>query len=487
MSAKIEHVVIIGGGIGGLMSALALNEHGIKSTVFERDPTPPEGIDPADSMEWHRRGVPQALHPHFFMGRLRLLIEERYPVLAESLREAGTGQSAFSDYIHPTLADRVKPMAGDAQLFSFNSRRTTFEMTVRKFVGSLDNVTINDSIKVLRLLAENIAADQLAVRGVEVDSAEGPVAFTADAVIDASGRTSKLTRQLGELGAVFDEELVDSGIFYFTRHYKLNEGQIYPDICGLPGQQFNDFTIGALPADNGAFTVTFTISKEDEAGSKAIRDPDHFQRITLMSGRIGPWVDPERATPTSDVYGFGQMDSFWRRTVVNGKAGILNFFCVGDSGIRGNPKYGRGCTWSSIAAHLLADLIAEEMLPEARIAQYEALLEDEFREDWITMREIDLAAQRNFRICMGKEKATLLDRAKMYFGMLFLDALVTEPELFREVWREYHGLATIGVWQRSPVNWFRLARAILTRGSTNHIRISEQARPTHEELVAPVK
>ncbi|MDE2930656.1 MAG: FAD-binding protein [Chloroflexota bacterium] len=486
MSDKIEHVVVIGSGIGGLMSALALNEHGIKTTIFERDPKPPEGIDPADSMQWHRKGVPQALHPHFFMGRLRLLLEDRYPELAESLREAGTGQSSFTDYVHPSLAKCITPRPGDNQLFSFNSRRTTFEMTVREYVSSLTNVSVRDSTKVIRILANNMADGQLAARGIEIESKEGRRTIAADAIIDASGRTSKLTKQLGELGAVFEEELVDSGIFYFTRHYKLNEGRSYPDISGLPGQQFDDFTIGALPADNSAFTVTFQISKEDSEAVRAIRNPDHFQRVAMLSGRIGPWVDPERSTPTSNVYGFGQMDSFWRRTVVNGKAGILNFFCVGDSGIRGNPKYGRGCTWGSVAAHLLADILAREMSPELRIKRYESQLEDEFRQDWLTMREIDQATQRNFKICMGKEKNTLNDRFKMCFGMLFRDALVTEPELFREVWREFHGLATIGVWQRSPANWFRLIRAIFTRGSTKNIRISEMARPTHEDLVSPV-
>lgn len=126
------------------MSALALARKGIAVTVLERDAQPPSDVAPADSMDWLRKGVPQSLHPHFLMGRLRLLLEARYPQLVEALLEGGVGENELADYVHPRFRDRYRQRAGDGRLRSLNSRRTTFEMIVRQHVESLPDVTIRD-------------------------------------------------------------------------------------------------------------------------------------------------------------------------------------------------------------------------------------------------------------------------------------------------------------------------------------------------------
>ena len=52
MSAPI---VIIGAGIAGLSSALAMQANGFEVEVLERDPAPPEQFDPAEVSAWRRR------------------------------------------------------------------------------------------------------------------------------------------------------------------------------------------------------------------------------------------------------------------------------------------------------------------------------------------------------------------------------------------------------------------------------------------------
>ena len=86
-------------------------------------------------MDWLRKGVPQSLHPHFLMGRLRLLLEARYPQLVEALLEGGVGENELADYIHPGCRARYRQRAGDERLRSLNSRRTTFEMIARRFAS----------------------------------------------------------------------------------------------------------------------------------------------------------------------------------------------------------------------------------------------------------------------------------------------------------------------------------------------------------------
>ena len=62
-------VIVVGGGVAGLGSALALARAGHEVTVLERDDTPmPTSAD--DAFEWDRRGAPQVRQSHAFLARL---------------------------------------------------------------------------------------------------------------------------------------------------------------------------------------------------------------------------------------------------------------------------------------------------------------------------------------------------------------------------------------------------------------------------------
>ncbi len=62
------HIVVVGGGMAGLGTALACARDGHRVTILERDATPmPESADAAFS--WERRGAPQVRHSHAFLAR----------------------------------------------------------------------------------------------------------------------------------------------------------------------------------------------------------------------------------------------------------------------------------------------------------------------------------------------------------------------------------------------------------------------------------
>ena len=64
------HIVVVGGGMAGLGTALACARDGHRVTILERDATPmPESADAAFS--WERRGAPQVRHSHAFLARSR--------------------------------------------------------------------------------------------------------------------------------------------------------------------------------------------------------------------------------------------------------------------------------------------------------------------------------------------------------------------------------------------------------------------------------
>ena len=69
-----EKVLVIGAGMAGLWTALALGPTGREVVLLERDPPPPDG-GPDEAFEgWTRRGVGHLRHSHAFLARLRLLI-----------------------------------------------------------------------------------------------------------------------------------------------------------------------------------------------------------------------------------------------------------------------------------------------------------------------------------------------------------------------------------------------------------------------------
>ena len=175
-------------------------------------------------------------------------------------------------------------------------------------------------------------------------------------------------------------------------------------------------------------------------------------------------------------------DSFWRRTVTNGEPQVLGLYYVGDSCVRSNPKFGRGCTWSAVAAHLLADLLAGDLTEEERIKRYESGLEAEFRRDWQTMRQIDRATEAAFEIASGRRRATVAQRLSMRFSALVNEATASEPEFFRELWTAYHGLQGMSEWTRKLGVWPRLARAFLNGGRYQHQGVLKRGRPGRREL-----
>jgi len=252
-----EKILVAGSGIAGLGAALALGGGSRDVTILDRDPPPPEGSAEDAFYNWERKGATQLRHSHAFLGRLTTLIRERYPDLMAELLAEGTRLFGFEDGLPPHLAKSYVPAAGDEDCKLLFSRRTTLELIMRRYAARLPGITFVPDAGVRGLIARR-EDGKLVVEGLKVERSGETQEMRADVVVDASGRNSSFPEWLRREHVLVHEETSPCGILYFTRHYKLRDGQSEPprDGAAQGGADLGYIKFGVFIADNRHFSVT---------------------------------------------------------------------------------------------------------------------------------------------------------------------------------------------------------------------------------------
>src|SRR5512135_696495 len=250
-----EKILVAGSGIAGLGAALALGGGTRQVTILDRDPPPPEGSAEDAFYNGERKGATQLRHSHAFLGRLTTLIRERYPELMAELLAEGTRLFGFEDGLPPHLAKSYVPVPGDEDCKLLFSRRTTLELVMRRYAAKLPGVTFVPDTGVRGLLARR-EHGKLLVEGLKTERGGLAQEMCADVVVDASGRNSSFPEWLRQQNVSVHEESSPCGILYFTRHYKLRDGQSEPPRDGAPGgADLGYIKFGVFIADNRHFSV----------------------------------------------------------------------------------------------------------------------------------------------------------------------------------------------------------------------------------------
>lgn len=453
-----QTVLVLGAGMAGLFSTLALSKAGYSVTIVERDPPVPEG-GPDEAFEsWNRRGVGHLRHSHAFLARLREILVKEHPDLLRELTEAGVRELTFAEGLPLVSKYLYKPQPGDEALTILTSRRTTLELVIRRHVEAMANVTIKSGVNVVGLLGGKDGEGRFVCTGLKTDQGDMP----ADLVVDGSGRTTSVFEWLAEAGIAAPEEEEDAGILYYTRHWRLRPGQVQPERGKAAGAGDLGFLkFGVFPGDNGCFSVTLAAPEIEQTLRQAILRPEVFDRICALLPGVAPWTDPERSEPISKVFGMGDLKSRWRNAAPEGKPLALNLFVVGDGLVRTNPLYGRGCSFAAVEGQLLAGALKSSPDPAARAVAYQKAVDEQLRPFYNQMRDQDRAAIRRARHALNpdyqpKLKAKLM---KSFAEDGVTIALRSDPDLMRQFMRGFHMLESSDAWIKRPANFAKIMRA----------------------------
>jgi 2-polyprenyl-6-methoxyphenol hydroxylase-like FAD-dependent oxidoreductase len=448
-----ERVLVIGAGMAGLWTALALAPTGREVVLLERDPPVPEGGPDTAFTDWQRRGVGHLRHSHAFLARLRTIIRDDHPQLLADLLAAGCRDLTFEGGLTDLHKRAYAPQPVDDDLAVLTSRRTTLELVIRRYVERQPKVEVRSGVFVRELAVTPGPVPK--VTGVVIDGPDGPQPLEADIVVDASGRTSGAFEQLAAAGAFIPEESEDCGILYFTRHYRLNEGASEPPRGKDPlTGDLEYLKFGVFPGDNGCFSITLCVPEIEEELRKAMVRPETFDAACSRLPGLAPWIAPQTATPISRVFGMGDLHSRWRDLAPKGKAAVTGFFAVGDSLVRSNPLFGRGCSFAAVSGHLLRDALQAHADPAARVADYQRRIARELRPFYDVMRNADRSAIRRARRALtpGYRPSLRGRLAKSFAEDAVNVAIRSDVDLFRAAMRGFHMLEDPRLWLRRPGN-----------------------------------
>lgn len=337
-------LLIVGGSVSGLVTALLAARRGHEVVVVDRDPSPRPSTADAAWEEWHHPGVPQFRQLHGYQALAHRLLAEHAPAVFDALHVGGAQDVVIANGV-----------GGDA-VIQFRSRRATFEFVLRQAALAAPGVRLLQGVGVTGLVFEDTAGGVARAVGVRTESGDQ---LFGDLVVDASGRNSALPAWISEGGGRPARcESVQTGQVYFTRWYRLVEDQV----IGRPSIRADlDFaTCMVMPADRGWFSVTFFGPAGDRDLRRVLLRPDGFDRAAQLVMGADTWVDIAAAQPVSDVMFMGHLANQLRSLRDEKGPVVTGVVALGDAAACTNPTWGRGVALAIQHAVELVELLGED-------------------------------------------------------------------------------------------------------------------------------
>ncbi|MFD7711743.1 FAD-dependent oxidoreductase [Streptomyces sp. NPDC059786] len=338
----------MGGSIAGLFAARVLSDRARKVVIVEPDDT--------SAQAQSRSGVPQDQQVHTLLPAGRRWIERWLPGVSQEAQDRGASLVGPDKQFVGYDDIRQAPDGVDHQFLAVG--RPLLETLVR------DRVTALPHVSVLRAQATGLRYGDGAVTGVRFAEAatddqgtrtEGVLA--ADFVVDAMGRSSKLSHWLGQDG--YDQprlERLAAPVNYatalFERPAKFPELEVATVLqLFTPQYPSGGVSVAAATAIEGQQWLVMLMGYGDNRPGRTIDEfrakcatlPPNFSEIT--SGDV-----------TRDVVTYHQAESRRRHFTEAGRL-PARLVSMGDAVASFNPVYGQGMSSAALHASCLASYL----------------------------------------------------------------------------------------------------------------------------------
>jgi 2-polyprenyl-6-methoxyphenol hydroxylase-like FAD-dependent oxidoreductase len=346
----MARIVVIGGGLIGLATAVMVAKQGHDVTVLERDPDPLPNA-PRDAWDsWKRQGVMQFRQPHFLLPQGKRILDAELPEVIRALQDADAIPCNPLSALPPTLADRA-PRPGDGKFLTCNARRPVLEHALATVADKWV-----ETRRGARAIGVATSGSRRHVTGVWLHDGRE---LRADLVIDAMGATSPLPIWLSTAGAgEMSERAEHSGFTSYSRFFRARPGA-EPSPPALTGTlpPFGCYSIATVPSDANTWSVTVSVHSRDRA-LKALRDEASWTRLVTASPHHARLIDGE---PVTGVLAASGVVNRIRSLVSRGVPAATGILLAGDSWACTSPSLGRGVTFGLTHAVIIAEVVAEHL------------------------------------------------------------------------------------------------------------------------------
>jgi len=316
-------VVVVGGGLTGLFTAMALARRGHDVVLFDRDAGPTVN---GDGATWQRMGVMQFHLPHTFRHQVIDALAIELPDVLNDVIAAGA-----------RVANPPGQSGGPAALLC---RRSLLERILRIRAAEEPGVTL------LSGHVDEIVAERGCAVGVRVAKRF----VRADLVIDATGRASRLTA-----GIRPPAEGGPCGAVYVSRQYELRPDATPGSTNSVLGLtlSYPGYWAIAFLHDNRAFSVALVHDGTDRR-LRELRHPDVFDAAVSAIPQLRDWVDARRSVPLTPVLAGGRLVNSYRGQLDGAGWPVMpGLISVGDAVCTTTPLAGRGVALAFLQAREL--------------------------------------------------------------------------------------------------------------------------------------
>ncbi len=291
--------------------------------------------------------------------------------------------------------------------------------------------------------------------------------MTADLVVNASGRASRVVSRRGGDGSATRLD-GDCGLAYIDRTYRLTPGADPGPMntpLGFLGE-FDGYQCLVFLHERGHFSVVLVRPTADAALSM-LRVPAAYEAACAAIPVLAEWTDPGRAVPTSEVLVGGAL-----RNVYRSQSTTPGLVTVGDAVATTTPTRGRGVAMACMQIEALLRLLDEGADPLTVAEPFDAWCETNI-EPWVADHvDIDGGMVKRWQ---GHD----IDLTRPLTSNLIADAVQAEPSIGRYA-GDYFAMTGLPATLRPAEP---LARAVYETGW----RPPPAPGPSRDELVEVVE